>query len=162
MFDPQAWKSLVNGASCPMCSAGQIDPAQSIVARLASGAVSLQNDGALRGYCILIYKRHVTEIFDLTEAERVQLIHDIDHVARAIRDVCEPTKINYAILGNEVPHLHVHVIPRYPDDGYWGKAIWLRPKHEIRQLSESEFESLRSGLALRMKGDASKPTAAGA
>jgi diadenosine tetraphosphate (Ap4A) HIT family hydrolase len=41
---------------------------------------------------------------------------EVLHAARAIETVFEPVKMNYDILGNSVPHLHVHLVPRYADD----------------------------------------------
>jgi diadenosine tetraphosphate (Ap4A) HIT family hydrolase len=36
-----------------------------------------------------------------------------------------PDHMNYESLGNVVPHLHVHLVPRYRDDPRWGAPIWL-------------------------------------
>ena len=37
-------------------------------------------------------------------------------VARAIETAFAPIKLNYDVLGNSVPHLHTHIVPRYADD----------------------------------------------
>ena len=45
---------------------------------------------------------------------------------RALRQVVQPDKINLASLGNLVPHLHWHVIPRWKDDSHFPAPIWAR------------------------------------
>ena len=42
----------------------------------------------------------------------------------AIVAVCKPDHMNVESLGNVMPHLHWHVIPRYKRDGRWGQPIW--------------------------------------
>jgi diadenosine tetraphosphate (Ap4A) HIT family hydrolase len=143
MFDAEKWRGLVDASDCPMCRGGEEDL---FLADLPSSRVVLQNDGDFPGYCVLQYKRHVTEIHQLSSAERAQWVEDVAAVAAAVQAVCEPYKINYAVLGNLVPHLHCHVIPRHPDDGYWGQPIWARPAGSERGLSAEEYAALRDRL----------------
>jgi diadenosine tetraphosphate (Ap4A) HIT family hydrolase len=44
-------------------------------------------------------------------------------VARAVRDAVASPKINYEIHGNTIPHLHLHVFPRYPGDPFTAGPI---------------------------------------
>ena len=142
-MDIMAWEALTNGKSCPMCAnANTKNP----IAVLPSGRVLLLDDGNFRGYIILEYRRHVTELTDLTPEERTQLAEDVNACASAQQSALRPNKINYVILGNEVPHLHVHIIPRYFDDGWWGKPTWLRPAEMKVTLSAEEYEELRKTL----------------
>lgn len=149
MFDSQRWAQLVTGDDCPLCRELAVpEPAEPrLIGVLPSGRVLLQNDAAFRGYCILPFVRHATELPELSSAEQSSLINDVGRIARAILAVCPPAKLNYAILGNEVPHLHVHIIPRYPDDGWWGRAVWLRPADQKRTLPPDEFAALKARLA---------------
>jgi len=50
-----------------------------------------------------------------------------------------PDKINLASLGNQVPHLHWHVIPRFKDDPHWPFAIWGRQVREGGHPLPPEF-----------------------
>lgn len=134
-----------------MC--GDSSEETALVAELTSGQVLLQNDGDFPGYCILVHRRHVTELFQLDEVERCQMMEDITRIARAIQRVSQPKKLNYAILGNEVPHLHCHVIPRKPDDGYWGKPIWARPAAEKAILDTEAFTQLKVALTDAIAAD---------
>ncbi|MGH8886560.1 MAG: HIT family protein [Egibacteraceae bacterium] len=50
-------------------------------------------------------------------------------IARAIQSAFECARMNYAILGNEVAHVHWHLIPRYTTDPNWGRPPWpIMPK----------------------------------
>ena len=146
MFDQAAWDRRRAGEGCPVCAAppGDADPLW--LTTLPSGRVLLQNDGDFPGYCILYFRRHVTELFELTPAERGQLVEDLSRLARAIVECCRPAKLNYACLGNEVPHLHWHIVPRYPQDGWWGKAFSLRPNDQKRLQAAEDHARLRGAL----------------
>ncbi len=141
------WQQRVTGEACGICAAAPgfaVTP--EFVASLDSGAVVLQDDGAFRGYCILFLHQHAAELFDLSAAQRARLMEDVNRVALALRSVVKPAKLNYVILGNEQPHLHVHVIPRFHDDGWWGEPIWKRPPDAKLPLPPAEFARLRDSL----------------
>ena len=59
----------------------------------------------------------------LSTAEVAAYWHDIHTVARMIEQVFAPCHMNYQLLGNLVPHLHVHLVPRYLDDPAPGKPL---------------------------------------
>lgn len=80
------------------------------------------------GYCRVILNAHVAEMSDLSENARHHLMQVVFAVERAVRDTLKPVKINLASLGNQVPHLHWHVIPRWPQDPTFPEAIWAPPK----------------------------------
>src|SRR5947209_2938279 len=77
------------------------------------------------GYCILIARRHATELSGLEETERRVYLHEMCLLARAIDDCFRPRKLNYELLGNQVPHLHWHLFPRYADDPDALQPVWL-------------------------------------
>jgi diadenosine tetraphosphate (Ap4A) HIT family hydrolase len=148
MYDEQTWTALVQGTECPLCQS----PERAVVAVLPSGRVELVNDADFVGYSVLVYHRHAIELYDLNQEERRQLIEDVARVAQAIAGQCRPAKFNYEILGNVVPHLHCHIIPRYPDDGYWGGPLWWRPVEKRRELSRHEYEALADTLRAALLG----------
>jgi diadenosine tetraphosphate (Ap4A) HIT family hydrolase len=108
--------------------------------------VQLQSDGNFPGYCILYYRRHVTELRQLTRMARAQLVEDVSRIGQAVATCCRPAKLNYACLGNEVPHLHRHIVPRYPEDGWWGRSLSLRPSGQKRVQPCAEYPRLREAL----------------
>jgi diadenosine tetraphosphate (Ap4A) HIT family hydrolase len=87
---------------------------------------------AFPGFCRVIWQAHVAEMSDLDEAARHHLLAVVDRVERAVRDVARPDKINLASLGNAVPHLHWHVIPRWRDDSHFPAPIWATAQRSTR------------------------------
>ena len=95
--------------------------------------VILVNDPDLPGFCRVIWNRHVAEMTDLSYGEREHLMTLVFSVEEAIRHVMHPDKVNIASLGNMVPHLHWHVIPRYKDDAFYPSTAWSQRVHETTE-----------------------------
>ncbi|AFQ47156.1 HIT family protein [Burkholderia cepacia] len=76
------------------------------------------------GFCRVIWGTHVAEFSDLGEPERAHLMRVVYAVERAVRRVMQPNKVNLASLGNMVPHVHWHVIPRFSNDPHFPQAVW--------------------------------------
>jgi diadenosine tetraphosphate (Ap4A) HIT family hydrolase len=77
------------------------------------------------GYCILIARQHATELSQLPDAKRRAYLDEMCILARAIEEAFRPNKLNYELLGNQVPHLHWHLFPRYRHDPDALKSVWL-------------------------------------
>jgi diadenosine tetraphosphate (Ap4A) HIT family hydrolase len=78
------------------------------------------------GFCRVVWGRHVAEMTDLPSADRRHLLSVVFAVEAALRALYRPDKINLASLGNLVPHLHWHVIPRFSDDRHYPQPIWSK------------------------------------
>lgn len=94
--------------------------------------VILVNDPDLPGFCRVIWNRHVAEMTDLTHGEREHLMTLVFAVEEAMRHVMHPDKVNIAALGNMVPHIHWHVIPRFKDDAYFPGSAWSAKTQETK------------------------------
>jgi diadenosine tetraphosphate (Ap4A) HIT family hydrolase len=76
-------------------------------------------------WAILVPRRpDLVEIIDLPAAERTILMDEVASVSAAVKDLCEPRKINVAALGNIVSQLHVHVMARYEKDPAWPGPVF--------------------------------------
>jgi diadenosine tetraphosphate (Ap4A) HIT family hydrolase len=75
-------------------------------------------------YLRVIWNAHVTEMSDLAEPDRARLLAAVHVVEKALREILVPDKVNLASLGNQVPHLHWHIIPRFADDAHFPQPIW--------------------------------------
>ena len=84
---------------------------------------------AFPGYCRVIWNQHVREMTDLSAADQRHVMDRVLAVETALRDLLHPDKINLAALGNMVPHLHWHVIPRWRDDSHFPAPIWAAANH---------------------------------
>jgi diadenosine tetraphosphate (Ap4A) HIT family hydrolase len=95
------------------------------IAELSVSTAALFPDQTFRGRCLVTLREHYTELFQLTPAMRTAFSEDVTRIAAAVSRAFSPIKINYALLGNLVPHMHWHVIPRYREDGLYPKPIWV-------------------------------------
>ena len=64
-----------------------------------------------KGHTLVIPKREVDYFFDLTDEEIAEMQVFAKHVAAAIKQVCPCVKVGQAVLGLEVPHAHIHLVP---------------------------------------------------
>ncbi|MEQ1662308.1 MAG: HIT family protein [Thiobacillus sp.] len=100
------------------------------------------------GFCRVILNRHVKEMTDLVPAERSRLMMMVCKTEQAVRDVLQPDKINLASLGNVVPHLHWHVIPRFVDDPHFPNPIWgVKLRETARAVPDALAKRLIEQLA---------------
>lgn len=125
--------------SCVMCTKWQ-DDADLQIHTFKHSSLVLNRDQFFPGYCFLFTKEHVTELFHLDKNIRHELIDEVSKVAKVLSDIYQPTKINYELLGNMVPHIHWHLVPRFDSDPLWPTPIWSAP-HEEKILSPDEYEA---------------------
>ena len=106
--------------ACPLCDA----PGGEILWQDDFCRVVLADEPDYPGFLRVILNRHVREMTDLAPAERSRLMMMVCKTEQAVRDVMRPDKVNLASLGNVVPHLHWHVIPRFADDPHFPNPVW--------------------------------------
>jgi diadenosine tetraphosphate (Ap4A) HIT family hydrolase len=138
---------------CPLCPPRPDDCAHWIKVRtLSVSTLYLDRNQTYRGHCQLVYEQHVVGLENLAAPEMTHLTTDLHRAAQAIRDVCRPDLMNYVSLGNVVPHLHWHLVPRYTTDPRWGMPIYLSNPAEMRvtRLSEDGYRSLVGDLQLQL------------
>ena len=86
--------------------------------------VHLERRSRLSGYCIVVWRHgHVAEPGDLDPLQAARYWAEVLAAGRAVQARFKPVKLNYMTLGNTVPHLHTHVLPRYQDDPAPGGPI---------------------------------------
>jgi len=140
------WEALYSGEACPICREGR--PA-GIVAELNATYLTTSPDSPMRGYCCLVLKRHAVELSDLSADEAAALMKDLQRVAQVLQVLTGAVKLNYEIHGNTIPHLHVHLLPRYRGDPFEGGPIDPRLIQES-PYGPGEFEDFRRRLQARL------------
>ena len=113
--NPEQWKRWVRGEGCPICESVATGAA---VAELEVSRVMMSEDAPMRGYAWLPFRRHAVELHELTDPEGAAFMRDIRRVSHAIAAATDAVKLNYEIHGNTVPHLHLHIFPRYVGDPF--------------------------------------------
>lgn len=89
------------------------------------------DEAGYQGFCRVVWQAHVKEMTDLSEDDREHLMEVVFAVEAVLREQLDPLKINLASLGNVVPHLHWHVIPRFADDPHFPQPIWGKSQRPI-------------------------------
>jgi diadenosine tetraphosphate (Ap4A) HIT family hydrolase len=106
---------------------------------------------AFPGFCRVIWQKHVAEMSALTATERQHLLAVVNATERTVRTVVQPDKINLASLGNVVPHLHWHVIPRWRDDSHFPAPIWAAPARPVPVRAQPEAAALLAALQAALR-----------
>ena len=114
------WDELIRGENCPVCELISLDKAEDehgiAIADLSFSRLFLAKNQYVQGYCVLMCHRHVIEPYELTADEQRKYFSDLAKAGQALESAFKADKLNYNILGNLIPHLHTHILPRYFTD----------------------------------------------
>jgi ATP adenylyltransferase len=140
--------------SCPLCLPRPDDCDHwLVVAKLSVSTLYLDRNQTYRGHCQLVHDgAHVDGLENLPRDEFSRLADDLHCAAGAISRVCHPDRMNYASLGNVVPHLHWHLVPRYKGDPRWGAPIYTSNLADmpVTRLSDEQYRLLAQELNLQV------------
>jgi diadenosine tetraphosphate (Ap4A) HIT family hydrolase len=130
---PENWDARKRGEGCPLCGGKFGTPFHAGRA----GDAHLERNAVARGHTFVVFRdRHVADFTALTEAEVAAYWQDIHRVTRMIERAFAPCHMNFLLLGNIAPHLHVHLVPRYLDDPAPERPLpW-----EQKPVEPAEFE----------------------
>ncbi len=93
-----------------------------------------------KGHVLVIPKKEVSYIFDLDETDYAGLMAFTRRVAKAIEKAIDCTRVGVAVIGLEVPHTHVHLIPINTE----ADMDFRKPK---LQLSADEMQAVANAIA---------------
>jgi diadenosine tetraphosphate (Ap4A) HIT family hydrolase len=127
-------------ADCWICKSLR-EPLHLIFFESRTSIGKLNPDQYFRGYSFLTLKWHSEELYELSDRDRKSFLEDMSKVARALSVGFKPDKMNYELLGNGMPHLHWHLVPRYKTDSFWGRPIWSEPRARKR-LTREDYEKM--------------------
>jgi diadenosine tetraphosphate (Ap4A) HIT family hydrolase len=102
------------------------------------------------GFLRAVLNAHVKEMTDLAAADQRRLLEVVLAAESALREVIAPDKINLASLGNVVPHLHWHMIPRFADDPHFPNPVWGERKSGAPHAAPCNLDA-RLAAALRRR-----------
>lgn len=139
--------------SCPACE-GQWPRGDHRIKESRLTVAFLHDDQFFPGWTLLVLKRHAQELFELPRDDRNQLMEEISTMAETLAEVFQAVKINYALLGNQLPHIHWHLIPRLAGDPALQDPVWSIP-HEPRRLAhellQERIDRIAAAVALRWR-----------
>jgi len=145
----------VSAAAAPACALCAGDGGE-VVCRDELLRVVLADEPDYPGFVRVIVNGHVREMTDLVPAQRQRLLDAVLAVEAALREVLAPLKVNLASLGNQVPHLHWHVIPRFADDANFPHSVWSARQREsdpdLLSARRARLDALRAAIRARIPG----------
>ena len=122
---------------CPLC----IEDGGICLVRTKQYRIVAPCEPEFLGLIRVIWNEHVVEMTDLEILPRNDFMRAVYFVEESVRQMMNPDKINLASLGNVVPHLHWHIIPRWLDDSYFPLPIWGQRQREISAEKVSQRQS---------------------
>lgn len=134
---------------CPMCLRWEVD-ADLRIAEFEHSYLTLNRDQFFPGYCLLHTRDHQTELFHLDRRVRQGVMEEVSQVAAALAACFQPDKLNYELLGNMVPHIHWHLVPRFRAESLWPRPIWAEPHQELL-LAPEEYRNRINAIRLSIQ-----------
>lgn len=152
---PSDWAQRRAGRGCAMCAnAGAEDIGVGVLVARGEWVDAYARRSRVRGYVMAIWNgRHVTEPTGLETFEVAGYWTEVTGVGRIVEDVFGPMKVNYETLGNALPHLHTHVIPRHREDPAPGGPMpgeWLVAPPDSEDGFRADLAGLRGAWERRL------------
>jgi len=112
---------MLKNKDCPLCSLKDlvIEKGQAVENKLAY-ALTDSNPVSL-GHCLIVTRRHIAAFFEATKEEKIAIFDLIDEMKTIIDKKHNPDGYNIGVnigkaAGQSVPHIHIHMMPRYTGD----------------------------------------------
>lgn len=136
------WQQFSKEEGCPVCQNWPHPEGEVLIKEFpTSWLIATENISCLWGQCCIVAKPHAVELYDLNEIDLLNYMREVQLCAKALKEVTNAIKINYEIHGNTIPHLHMHLFPRYVSEPFAkGGAIDYKMV-EPAVYKENEFEN---------------------
>jgi diadenosine tetraphosphate (Ap4A) HIT family hydrolase len=134
--------------SCKACPGGW-PGSDHFIADLGLSMAYLHEDQFFPGWAVVVFKRHATELFHLAPTERIQLMEEVSRFAQVLTETFQAKKMNYGLLGNQMPHIHWHLIPRLHNDPAPLEPVWRVP-HDRVLLSADRLQTTITRITKRL------------
>ncbi len=145
-----------NPSDCSLCK----ESGGKIIYKNSLYHIVLVNDKDYPCFIRLILNKHINELSDLPKEDANVIFNALYNIEKTMRFIVNPDKVNIASLGNLVPHLHWHIIPRFVNDKHFPNPIWgeivnhnykpsteLTLKKEALQTSINMFFDMNDGMS---------------
>lgn len=144
---------------CSSCDFQLFNP----VAQLQFSTVGLYDDARFPGRLLVVYRNHEEDFSQLPPDELVGYMQEVQLLMETLQQVTGSERVNLAVLGNAVPHVHAHLIPRYPGrEAFPHKSPWnderalTKLDKEVKAKLVSEIQSAIDGVIQNVTAVTSK------
>ena len=119
------------------------------IAPMQVSTLYLFKEQTYRGRCVVAYRHHINELFELSDAERDRFMADVARAAKAMQAAFNPAKINYGAYSDKLPHLHFHLVPKYRDGPSWGAPFKMMPEPK-QLLGSADYAGLIAAIKAKL------------
>lgn len=134
---------------CLYCNKNQTQQDLMIeICKLDVSTVFLFREQSYKGRCIVAYKDHAKELYDLQGEDLLAYMADVNKVAKAIKDIFAPAKVNYGAYSDKLPHLHIHLVPKYENGLDFGSTFTMNPQKVY--LSDEEYMDMLATIKSKL------------
>jgi len=107
---------------------------------LSVSTLFLFKEQTYHGRCVVAYKDHANQLFELSDADRNAFMADVARVDKVLSAVFSPVKINMGAYSDKLQHLHFHLAPKYVDGPDYGGTFQMNPQKIY--LSEESYTEI--------------------
>ena len=126
---------------CPLCSPSN----ENIIFQNDFLRVVLIDE--IPGYIRIITQKHIKEFSDLSDKEASEIMLLAKKIEKILINTLNPDKVNIAMLGNMVAHLHIHIIPRFKNDPWWPGAIFCEKQRDFKYpVTDTDIDNLIASI----------------
>jgi len=115
------------------------------IAKLEVSTLFLFREQSHPGRCILAYREHARELYELAPEDLAAFGRDLARAAKSISAAVKPTKLNYAAFGDKMGHLHFHIVPKIEGGRDWGGMFAMMPDPK-KTVGEAELAKLAAAI----------------
>ncbi|MFT4222259.1 HIT family protein [Dysgonomonas sp.] len=135
---------------CLYCNKNQAQKDLMIeVCDLQASTVFLFKEQTYHGRCIVAYKDHATELYELEDEALLAYMEDVNKVAKGLKELFNSVKVNYGAYSDKLPHLHFHLVPKYTDGPDFGGTFTMNPQKVY--LSDEEYKEMVISIKSKLK-----------
>ena len=96
-----------------------------------------------RGHTLVVPKQETDYIFDIDDTDLGEMMVFAKHVAQAIKKAIPCKKVGVAVIGLEVPHAHIHLVPMQSEQD-------MRFSNPKLQLTDEEFRAVAEAIRAQL------------
>lgn len=119
------------------------------IAPMSASTLYLFKEQTHRGRSVVAYNGHVNELFELPDAELNRFTQDVARAAKAIKAAVNAKKINYGAYSDKLPHLHMHLVPKFEGGAAWGAPFEMMPANK-QLLSDTDYAALIQSIKAQL------------
>jgi diadenosine tetraphosphate (Ap4A) HIT family hydrolase len=114
------------------------------IAGLEVSSAFLFKEQTYHGRCVVAYKDHNIELYQLNDDQLLSFMKDVQKVANAIQKAFNPAKINLGFYSDKLKHLHAHIVPKYVDGPDYGGVFVMNP--QAIYLPDEQYPAMISAI----------------